>query len=138
LLQGKKNWKQLYSKQDKVYYMRPKDENIFFLSGFNSPNYKLCKTNINSPNFQSPEVLVKEKNDEVFKSFTITKDGIYYTTTKNGIEAKLYLYKDGKEIPIKLPYVSGDINLQSKGIEFSDIWVSCSGWAKFDSYIRLS
>jgi prolyl oligopeptidase len=73
--------------------------------------------------------LVKEKNDEVFKSFTITKDGIYYTTTKNGIEAKLYLYKDGKEIPIKLPYVSGDINLQSKGIEFSDIWVSCSGWA---------
>lgn len=129
LLLGKKNWKPLYTKEDKVYYMKLKDEDLFYLSGYDTPNYKLCKTSIRYPNFKSPEVLVAEKADEVFKSFVITKDGIYYTTTKNGVEAKLYLYKDGKEISIKLPYVSGDIELQSKGIMFSDLWITCSGWA---------
>ncbi|MDE5447932.1 prolyl oligopeptidase family serine peptidase, partial [Elizabethkingia meningoseptica] len=71
---------------------------------------------------------VPEKKDEVFQDFVITKDGIYYTTTKNGVDARLYLYKNGREVPIALPYVSGNIALQTKGKDFSDIWISCEGW----------
>ncbi|WP_128572173.1 prolyl oligopeptidase family serine peptidase [Chryseobacterium sp. P1-3] len=100
-----------------------------FLSGYNSPNYKLCKTNFTNRNFKEPEVLVPEKKDEVINQYVLTKDGIYYVTTKNGVEAKLYLYRNGKEVPIQLPYVSGSIDLQSKGKDFSDVWISCSGWA---------
>lgn len=129
LLSGKNNWKSLYDKDSKVFSLRLVGDEIFFLSGYNSPNYKLCKINIENPNFKNPKVLIPEKKDEVFNGYTITKDGIYYTTTKNGVEAKLYLYKGGKEIPIKLPYVSGNVDLYSKGKDFSDIWVSCSGWA---------
>lgn len=129
LLNGNKNWKSLYKKEDKVYYMRPAGDDIFFLSGYNSSNFKLCKTNIKNPDFKNPEVLIPEKKDEVFSQFVLTKDGIYYTTTKNGIEAKLYLYKNGKEQPIKLPYISGNIQMQAKGKDYSDIWISCSGWA---------
>lgn len=102
---------------------------LYFLSGYNSPNLKLCKTDLTNPNFVNPEILVAEKGDEVITQYVMTKDGIYYTTTKNGVEAKLYLYKNGKSNLIKLPYVSGSITLQSKGNNFSDIWITSSGWA---------
>lgn len=126
---NKKNWKSLYKKDDKVFYVRLAGNDIYFLSGYNSSNFKLCKTSAQNPNFRNPEVLVPEYKDEVFKSYVITKDGIYYTTTKNGVEAKLYLYRKGQQKLIKLPYVSGNINLQAKGQKFSDIWINCSGWA---------
>ncbi|AJW64135.1 Prolyl endopeptidase precursor [Elizabethkingia miricola] len=129
LLQGKKNWKQLYDKKDKVYYIYVVNNTLYFLSGYNSPNLKLCKTDLTNPNFVNPEILVAEKGDEVITQYVMTKDGIYYTTTKNGVEAKLYLYKNGKSNLIKLPYVSGSITLQSKGNNFSDIWITSSGWA---------
>lgn len=136
LLNGKKNWKVLYNKDSKVYFIRLLGDDIYFLSGYGSPNFKLCKTNINTPNFKKPEVLVSEKEGEVITQYTLTKDGIYYTTSKNGVEAKLYLYKNKKEIPIKLPFISGNVNLQSKGQNFSDIWVNCSGWANEEQRFR--
>lgn len=128
-LEGKKNWKPLYTKEDKVQNINLENDEIYFLSGYNSLNYKLCKTSTNNPNFRNPEVLVPENQDEVITSYKITKDGVYFTKTKNGVEAKLYLYKNGKETNIKIPFVAGNIYLEAKGKDFSDIWISCSGWA---------
>lgn len=138
LLEGKNNWKPLYDKESKAFSIRLSGNDIYFLSGYNSSNYKLCKTNITTRDFKNPEILVPEKKDEVIKQYTITKDGIYYVTAKNGVEAKLYLYQNGKDIPIKLPYVSGSIDLQSKGKNFSDIWISCSGWANEEERFRYT
>lgn len=136
LLNGKKKWSLLYNKDSRVYYLRLFGDDLYFLSGYNSPNYKLCRTSVSNKDFKNPEVLVSEKKDEVITQYVLTKDGIYYATTKNGVEAKLYLYKNGNEIPIKLPYVSGNINLQSKGQNSSDIWISCSGWANEEQRFR--
>lgn len=136
LLQGKKTWKPLYNKEDKVRSLQLIDNELFFLSQYNSQNYTLCKTNLEKPNFRTPEILIPEKKDEVIGQYRLTKDGIYYTTTKNGVEAKLYLYKDGKDISIKLPYPSGNINLQAKGKDDSDIWINCSGWANQEQRFR--
>ncbi|MCY0968897.1 prolyl oligopeptidase family serine peptidase [Chryseobacterium wangxinyae] len=138
LLNGKMNWKKLYTKDSKVHNIRLIGNDLFFLSGYNSSNYKLCKTNILNPDFKNPKTLIPENENEVLQDYTITSDGIYYTTNTNGVEAKLYLYKDGKNILIKLPYVSGNIDLQSKGKNFSDIWVSCSGWANDVQRFRYS
>jgi prolyl oligopeptidase len=136
LLNGKRNWKILYKKDSNVYFIRLSGDTIYFLSGYNSPNFKLCKTSINAPDFKNPEILVPEKENEVITEYTLTKDGIYYTTSKNGIEAKLYLYKNGKEIPIALPFVSGTVDLQSKGQDFSDVWINCSGWINEEQRFR--
>ncbi|NML68332.1 prolyl oligopeptidase family serine peptidase [Chryseobacterium sp. RP-3-3] len=136
LLEGKKTWKSLYTKEDKVRSLQLIDNDLYFLSQYNTQNYTLCKTSITVPDFINPEILIPERNDEVIGQYRFTKDGIYYTTTKNGVEAKLYLYKDGKNIPIKLPYPSGNINLQAKGKDFSDIWVSCSGWANEEQHFK--
>jgi prolyl oligopeptidase len=37
-----------------------------------------------------------------------------------------------------LPYASGNADLQSKGKDFSDIWVSCSGWANEEQRFRYT
>lgn len=136
LLEGKRTWKPLYYKDDKVRSLQLAGNEMFFLSQHDAQNYKLCKVSIENPNFKNPEILVADKKDEVIGQYRITKDGIYYTTTKNGVEAKLYLYKDGKDISIKLPYPSGNINLQTKGKDFSNIWISCSGWANDEQRFR--
>lgn len=139
LLKGKKNWKPLYNKEDKIPYMRLAGEDIYFLSGYNNTlNYKLCKTNAKNSNFKNPEVLVPEKVDEVITGYLVTKDGVYYTRTKNGVEAKLYLYKDGKERNIPTPFVSGNISLEAKGKDYSDIWITCSGWANDEQRFKYN
>lgn len=138
LLSGKKNWKPLYNKDDKVFFLRVVGNEIYFLSALNSPNYKLCKTDLTNPDFKNPEILVSEKKGEVIEGYSLTKDGIYYNTTKNGVEGKLYLLKDHKEIEIKLPFVSGNIDLSSKGKDFSDIWVKCSGWANVEQRYKYT
>ncbi|PTT40190.1 prolyl oligopeptidase, partial [Chryseobacterium sp. HMWF028] len=115
-------------KADKVYEKKPIGKEVYFMSGYNSPNFKLCKTNLDKPDFKNPEILVLEKKDEVIQSFEVTKDGIYYTTTKNGVDARFYLYRNGKDIPIKLPFVAGSLSIQTKGKDYSDVWIYCSGW----------
>lgn len=129
LLQGKNNWTPLSDPSDKAKNLDVRKDHVFFQSSYNSPFVKLCKTNIKNPDFKNPEVLVPEKKDEILKSYQVTKDGIYYTTTKNGVESKLYLYKDGKDTSIQLPYPSGNIVLENKDEKSSDLWVTCSGWA---------
>lgn len=136
LLEGKKTWKPLYNKEDKVRSLQLSGNDLFFLSQYNSENYTLCKTNLLKPDFRNPQILISEKKDEVIGQYRITKDGIYYTTIKNGVEAKLYQYKDGKDSLIKLPYTAGNISLQAKGKDFSEIWVSCSGWANEEHRFR--
>ncbi|MBV8326377.1 prolyl oligopeptidase family serine peptidase [Chryseobacterium sp.] len=138
LVKGKKNWKPLYDKADKVYYLRLSGDDLYFLSGDNSPNYKLCKTSVKHPDFKNPQILVPEKKDEVIKGYTINKDGIYFTTTKNGVEGKLYSLSNGKETAIALPFVSGNVSLQSRGMKFSDLWVTCSGWTNEDQRFRYN
>lgn len=136
LLKGEKNWKPLYNKEDKVRYIRLEGDEIYFLSGYHSLNYKLCKTNVNNPNFRNPQILVPEKKDEVINDFYVTKDGVYYTRTKNGVEAKLYFLKNGKEINIKTPSVFGNIDLESKGKDYSDLWIYGSGWTSEEQRYR--
>ncbi len=129
LLSGKKNWKLFSNSDDKAKSLTFQKDKIFFISGYNTSLNKLCKTNIINPDFKNGEILIPEKKDEIIKNYKITKDGIYYTTTKNGVEAKLYLYKNGQNHSIELPYPSGDITLRGKGENYSDIWITCSGWA---------
>ncbi|AZA92258.1 Prolyl endopeptidase precursor [Chryseobacterium nakagawai] len=129
LLDGKNNWKALSDPSDKAKSLEVRKDQIIFQSSYNSPFVKLCKTNIKNPDFKNAEILIPEKKDEIIKSYEVTKDGIYYTTTKNGVESKLYLYKNGIDTPIQLPYPSGNIGLEVKDEKSSDIWVTCSGWA---------
>ncbi|WP_419489418.1 prolyl oligopeptidase family serine peptidase [Chryseobacterium bernardetii] len=138
LLEGKNNWKPLSDPSDKAKNLDIIKDQIIFQSSYNSPFVKLCKTSIKNPDFKNGEVLVPEKKDEIIKSYRVTKDGIYYTTTKNGVEAKLYLYKEGKDNPIQLPFPSGNIELEINDEKSSDVWITCSGWANDEQRFKYN
>ncbi|MEM8897424.1 MAG: prolyl oligopeptidase family serine peptidase [Bacteroidota bacterium] len=131
---GKLEWKPFHKKTEKISWGYFEGDSFIFLSAKNSPNFRILKTPVLEPNFDKPEVLVEEKSDEVINDFRLTSEGIYYTTTQNGVESKLYNLENGKDVEIKLPKASGSVNLFIKGPEFTDLWVSTMGW--LNDFIR--
>jgi prolyl oligopeptidase len=123
------NWKPLYKKEDKVVdYVLVKDE-LYYVSAKGVKNNFVARTSLKKPNFLQPEIIIDEKKDEVIGSVYSTKDGLFITTTKNGVESKVYFYNSQKKLQeITLPISAGNVTLTTKSNNFSDIWITCSGW----------
>ncbi len=115
LFEKKVKWKKLFNQIDKVKKFVLDGNDLIFSSAKNSPKFRICRTSILNPDFENPEILVYEKKDRIITNFEITKHGLFFTTKKNGIEAKLYHLKDKVEEEIVLPKASGDIFIGSKG-----------------------
>ncbi|MGS2761405.1 prolyl oligopeptidase family serine peptidase [Sinomicrobium sp. M5D2P9] len=125
----KATWKPLFKKSDMIprYYLQ--GDNLYFLSAKNSSNFKICRTSLTNPDFKTPEVLVEEDTTAVITDFTLTREGLFYVKTANGVNARLYKLQEGKITNIPLPKPSGYINVSSKGPKHNDLWVEIEGWA---------
>ncbi len=121
-------WKPLSKRDDKIEQFIYDGKDFYFLSAFNTPNYKLCKTSFNNPDFKNPEILVEEDSNMVITDFALAKNGVYYVKTKNGIDAQLYCLKDDKEHKIISPKQSGHIDVISKSPNSLDLWIKIEGW----------
>lgn len=123
------NWKLLFKKSDKIKSFEIINDSILFLTANKAPNYKLCKTSIIKPDFENPEVLIPTMTDKTITDFTVTSEGIFYVTSKNGVKAQLYsLSKNKKNKQIQLPENYGAIFLNSKGHQYPELWIEASGW----------
>lgn len=129
VLDEKKDWKLLFKASDKVRRFFLLEDDLIYLTAKNASNFKLCKTSINQPNIDKPEVLVPEYNDGIITSFTTTKDGIYFVKVKNGVDAQLMLVNNNGIIKeIELPSKAGNIILETKSPVSRDLWVTLQGW----------
>lgn len=123
------SWKLLFTKNEKIKSYTVIDDDLIYLTAKNASNFKICKTSITKPDFVNPEILVKEKKDVVITNFKFTKYGMYYTTLKNGVNAKLFaISKNGKEKEIVLPKKSGTIIIGSNGVTSDYLKVLSAGW----------
>ncbi|GAA3657462.1 prolyl oligopeptidase family serine peptidase [Flavivirga jejuensis] len=131
---GKLNWKPLYSKEQKVVTNKGVflDNEFVFLSAQNAPNKKIASVTINELNFKKPKVIAKERKTEIINDFEVTKNAIFYTTQKYGVQASLYKISDGIEINLKTPKKAGEISLYAKSINHKELWISTSGWVNDD------
>ncbi|QVY64616.1 prolyl oligopeptidase family serine peptidase [Polaribacter sp. Q13] len=130
ILKSKIEWKKLYNKEDLVKRFYIDGNDIIFLTAKNAKNFKICKTSLLNPNFTEAELLVKEDTTAVITDFTLTKNGIFFVKTKNGVNAKLYQLNSKKEISkIKTPKKAGYINVSSKGSSYDNLWIEVRGWA---------
>ncbi|WP_158250394.1 prolyl oligopeptidase family serine peptidase [Aquimarina sp. I32.4] len=125
LYKNKHTWTPLFEKTHKIKNYKIVGDNVFFITASGSPNFKICKTNMHTKNFDTPEVLVAEKNNEIIKYFIATKEGIFFTTVINGVQAKLYRYFDGKQTEISLPKPAADIKLYTHGTK---VIIAAKGW----------
>ncbi|RZS99454.1 prolyl oligopeptidase family serine peptidase [Aquimarina brevivitae] len=129
-----RNWKKLFSKEDKIKEFLLFGSDLYFRTAKDASNFKLCKTNLDDPDFENPQILVDEDKERVISDFAVTKEGVYYVKTKNGVEARLFFKSHHKEnsIEINLPKPAGAINLSSKGIDYSEVWVELEGWTSYE------
>ena len=133
LLNGDLKWQKLYGPEQKVRQFYLYKNQFYYRTAQDASNYRICQIDIRNPDFEKPKTLIKESIDEVITDFVITKEGIYYVKTKNGVQAKLFFisHVGDQSIEIELPKPSGNISLSSKGIEYSEIWVELEGWTNY-------
>ncbi|WP_374172486.1 prolyl oligopeptidase family serine peptidase [Flavobacterium tructae] len=127
---AKISWKLLTDRKDEIKNFAFSDKDIYFFTSLNAPKFKATKTSMANPNLATATLVIPEDKEANLNPITITKDGIFYTKTKNGIESKLFFTdfegKNHKEI--KTPKKSATIVLTSRGSKFSDLWVRTTGW----------
>ncbi len=123
-----KNWKPLFSKSEQIKDMIVVGDSLIYQTSKNAPNFKICSTSIENPDFDNPKVLVPERKHEVITDFDINKDGLFFVTSKNGVKATLFKQKNATQIEIKLPQVYGDLAIESKGVNHNKLWITASGW----------
>ncbi|CAA7392483.1 beta-propeller domain-containing protein [Chryseobacterium fistulae] len=85
------SWKILYKKEDKIVDYTLINDDIYYITAKSSKNNFVARTSLKHPNFSHSEIIINEMKDEVIETIYSTKEGIFITTTKNGVEAKLYL-----------------------------------------------
>ncbi len=131
-LKDKVKWTLLIDRSDKIEELVSDKEYIYFKTTKDAPNYKIIRTPIDNPDIEKAEVFIEENKKEVLNDFKITSKGYYYTTTKNGVEAKVYYKKSNKEPGkvLQLPFESGRARISNKGIHSDDFWLTINGWTK--------
>lgn len=125
---NKINWKPLFKKEDYIKDQILINEELFCLSSKNASNFNIIKSNITNFDIKNVTVVVTENKKETIDDFVISKEGLFYSTTKNGVEANLYFISDNKTKKIELPIQAGRITMQVKSKFQSELWISCSGW----------
>ena len=92
---------------------------IYYLTFKDASNYKILKAPIEKPMISNASVVIKESKSEMITGFSVTKDGLYYSVMKNGVEANVYFLSNSKTTPIKLqlPFTAGDVSLSKKNSE---------------------
>jgi len=126
-IEKKSQWKFLFSKEDKVSDFIIKENIIIYVSEKNGTN-AIYSTPLNNPDFKAPIIVVQNIRDEVINNIYSIKDGFVFNTSKNGVEAKLYLYTDEKINLLTLPFTAGDISVITHNEQSNDFWITCSGW----------
>ena len=123
----KGSWKLLFDKDKKVSNFIVKGNDIIFVSEKNGMT-AIYRTSLLKPNFENPDLIVPNTSDEVINGLSNIKDGFLFSSTKNGVEAKLYLYKKTHVEQLVLPFPAGDISISTQSARSNIFWITCSGW----------
>lgn len=124
------NWKLLTDRKDEVKNFVISEKDIYMYTTLNAPKFKVIKTSIANPNLATATLVIPEDNDSSLNSPIITKDGIFYTRTKNGVESKLYFtdFEGKKHKEIATPKKAASIFVSARSNKFSDVWIVTTGW----------
>ncbi len=121
-------WKLLFKKSDQVKDFIIKGDSIFFRTSKNTPNFEIRKTSVLDPDVDHAMILVKEKKDAIITDFEITSEGLYFVTSKNGVQSELFELKNNEEKKISFSHTMGSMALSSKGTKHSELWITTRGW----------
>ncbi len=124
-------WKKLFAPEDDIHDFATTKDELYLYTPKNASRFKVVKTSLRNPDIGNATTVVAEDPKAMLTSFALTRDGLYYTQSLNGVEAKLFRKASGdtKERELTLPFKAGTIGLSSKGFLFSDLWIIIAGWS---------
>ena len=124
------DWKPLFKKEDEVLWFEASDKDLYLYSSKKAPNFQLLKTSVEHPDPATAQVVIPENKNETLTGFALSSNGLYYTLSKNGVQATAYRLdeKSGKTQELKLPFAAGSAWFSTKGYRYDDVWAGLSGW----------
>ncbi|EDP96615.1 prolyl oligopeptidase family serine peptidase [Kordia algicida OT-1] len=132
------SWKPLFKKKHKIEKFLPYQDEIYFLSAQKASNFSLFKTSFDQLNFDTPTEVVPALANEILKDFVITSEGLFYTTTKNGVSASLFRLEDATVEKITLPAATGSISLSSIATTSPALWIETESWISHRNRYRYN
>jgi len=131
-------WKPLTEREDEIYNLSNDETHMYLYTPKNAPNFKLLRMPVDDPDISRAEIFIPEDPSQKLSGFTLTKDGVYYTMKKNGVEEKAYFksFNDNSVKELNLPFTAGTVALSNKGVRFSDVWLNLSGWTESNKRYR--
>lgn len=132
LKKSKITWKKLFTPEDEVYNFVATDKDIYVYTPKGAPRFNVLRMPLKDANLSRAMVAVPEFRDRKISDFTINNEGLYFTTTKNGVLANVYRVPlaGGAAQEIKLPIVAGNTSIAAKGFKYPDIWIGMNGWTQ--------
>ncbi|QCX01101.1 hypothetical protein FGM00_13610 [Aggregatimonas sangjinii] len=132
VINGNLNWKKLYGIKDKVLYSEGiiKEKRYYYISPKFNSNFQVLSVDMNDIDFDNPRIESKLPKELVINDFCLDASGIYFSTTKNGVEASLYHYSNNETTTqIEIPFEAGNIELVPNSGYESGLYVEADGWA---------
>lgn len=125
------NWTPLLEPEDNVHDFAVTDRELYLYTPQDAPNFKILKTSLIEPDIDHAVTVVEEDPDAVMTGFGITSEGMYYTLSRNGVEAELYYLEAGSRSArrLELPFQAGMLRLQDRGFRHPELWAVIGGWA---------
>lgn len=124
------DWKPFFTKEQKIATSSGvfKSNEFIYKSAQLGSRFALQSISMEDINFERASILVPEFEDQVIGDFRLAGDQVYFSTTKNGVEALLYKLEGDNYSSIQLPKTSGNLFLQTINKNHSDLWIYASGW----------
>ena len=141
LLQNKRiQWKRLFQREDNIHQFITRGCDLYAKSADKSPNFKIIKLSLCEFNLKDAKTLIHENKEHPIESLVITKEGLVFSRSFNGIQKKLFFFDEETHTPkeIPLPKTAGNLFLSSRGSKFNDIWITLVGWASDYSRYRYT
>ncbi|SMC31352.1 prolyl oligopeptidase family serine peptidase [Chryseobacterium sp. YR221] len=136
LINEKYQWKLLFPKEEKINGFIVENDSIIYISEKNGINAVYC-TSLKNPDFKNSNILIPSIPNEVINGLYQIKTGFVFSSSRNGVEAKLYLYQNSKIENLILPFPSGDITVTTQNNYSDNFWINCTGWKNNDEYFRF-
>ena len=134
------DWKHIIKIEDEVYDLYLTDKDLYVYTPKDAPNFRILKTSLKNPDLSKAEVVIPEDPQRKLSGFGFSSDGLYYVLSENGVKGRLFFLpqkeKAGKEI--NLPFPAGSVEIMTKGIKSSDVWINISGWTSNKLRYRYS
>ncbi|MBZ9632217.1 prolyl oligopeptidase family serine peptidase [Salegentibacter sp. LM13S] len=137
IVSGNENWIPFFNVEQKVYTTEGdiRGDEFIFRQGNNTGN-QVSRVKFHSPNFNNPEVLAEGTKENPITQFDITKDKIYYSKSKLGVEVSLWEIDKEKNIAkLKTPFVPGYATFFGGSVKTNLIGVELDGW--ISNYTRF-